>query len=451
MAPRLGAAKLACALCLLLLAGIAGAPEGRAQSQQEWQILQQRLQNLEGDFAALRAAVDLQAAEQAEAGGTEALLRLSRVEEILRENAGAMETISFQVQQMQQEAETYRRDAELRFEELEIRLAEAEAAAEAVAAEASAAAAEAAAAAERAVNAAGTAATAAAAATETAADLAAAPPSPAPAAPADATAQTGLPSGVTASAGEGLSVAAADASEEAFVVTGESLLDPGSAPEAPAAAEQAASEEDAALLENPFPDFSLTPEAEPSLDSSIEQAPGLVTDVDPELLPKPLGVIPADETEAEATDAAALDTGAGADGGINPRSLYQGNYALLEQTDFQTDASLQETAIAGFQDFVAGWPQHELAPDAQYWIGEIFYIREDYVAAAEAFLEGMKNYGTSPRAGDTMLKLGITLRLLEQPEKACAAFDELLFTDRFGRLSESARRRIDLERRLANC
>ena len=400
------ALRLVCAVCLLLAAGAWGVGESRAQTQQEWQIMQQRLQNLESDFAALRATIDIQAAEQAETDGTEAILRLARVEELLRENAGAMETLSFQIQQLQESAEAYRKDAELRFQQMEERLAAMEASvAAAVAAQEEAA--------------------LSSAVTELAPEAAEVPESPV--APATAEVATDAAAG-----------------EEDIAV-----LQPVDAPDT--LAEEAADEESTSFLENPFPDFTLASGPDTSSDSSVEQeVSGLVTDVNPELLPKPLGVVPVDEQGAVTLENPGSSE-ASPDSGIDPRRLYQSVYALLEQREFQENADMQTAAINGFQDFVAAWPQHELAPDAQYWVGEIFYIQEDYVAAAEAFLEGMKTYGSSPRAGDTMLKLGITLRLLEQPEKACAAFDELLFTDRFGRLSESARRRIDLERRLANC
>ena len=406
--PANRAARLFCAACLLAAAGAWGAGESRAQTEQEWQIMQQRLQNLESDFAALRAAMDLQAAEQAEAGGTDAILRLSRVEELLRENAGAMENLSFRIQQLQEDADTYRQDAELRFQELEERFA---------ALEAGMAAAE---------------------------PAAAAPPAVPDSAPAVAAASQN-PVVPLPAAPDAVAAVVSDVEDSA-------VLQPVDAPDA--LAQEAASEESTPFLENPFPDFTLASEPEPSSDSSVgQEAPGLVTDVNPELLPRPLGVVPVDrQGVAAAEDAGPGDISLGADGsGVDPRLLYQSNYVLLEQAGFQDDARLQETAVTGFRNFIAAYPQHELAPDAQYWIGEIFYIQEDYVAAAEAFLDGMKLYGSSPRAGETMLKLGITLRLLQQPEKACAAFDELLFTNRFGRLSESARRRIDLERRLANC
>ena len=45
-------------------------------------------------------------------------------------------------------------------------------------------------------------------------------------------------------------------------------------------------------------------------------------------------------------------------------------------------------AVLDFLDFIAKYPDHALAPSAQYWIGEAYYPRSDAAGKARAFLGG---------------------------------------------------------------
>ncbi|MGB5064942.1 MAG: tol-pal system protein YbgF [Candidatus Competibacter sp.] len=81
------------------------------------------------------------------------------------------------------------------------------------------------------------------------------------------------------------------------------------------------------------------------------------------------------------------------------------------QTDF--DAALGELregrharAIAGFQRFLNAYPNSDQADDAQYWLGESYYLSRDYGAAKEAFINLGVRYPESARLPDALLKLG---------------------------------------------
>ena len=79
-------------------------------------------------------------------------------------------------------------------------------------------------------------------------------------------------------------------------------------------------------------------------------------------------------------------------------------------------------AERGFKAFVQSNPKHPLAGNAQYWLGETYYARRDYQNAMVAFAEGYKVYKTSPKGPDNLLKLGITLAVLDKKPEACAVF-----------------------------
>lgn len=115
------------------------------------------------------------------------------------------------------------------------------------------------------------------------------------------------------------------------------------------------------------------------------------------------------------------------------QEVYDAANALLRRGQYAE-------AEAGFRDFLARFGDHELAGNAQYWLGETYYVRKDYPRAAQAFLTGYQDYGAGSKAPDSLLKLGMTLAALDQKDDACAAFEEL------GRLYPNAEERI---RRLA--
>ena len=90
-----------------------------------------------------------------------------------------------------------------------------------------------------------------------------------------------------------------------------------------------------------------------------------------------------------------------------PRSAQGGT----EQADF--DAALGELregrypqAITDLQRFVSGWPNSSLAGDAQYWLGESWYLSRNYDAAKEAFINLGLRHPQSARLPDALLKLG---------------------------------------------
>jgi tol-pal system protein YbgF len=83
----------------------------------------------------------------------------------------------------------------------------------------------------------------------------------------------------------------------------------------------------------------------------------------------------------------------------------------VEQMDF--NAALAEwregrysTAIIAWQRFLNAHPNSKLAGDAQYWLGEAYYVSRDYQAAKEAFINLGLNDPQSVRLPDALLKLG---------------------------------------------
>ena len=104
--------------------------------------------------------------------------------------------------------------------------------------------------------------------------------------------------------------------------------------------------------------------------------------------------------------------------GVDARALYQQGYGALLQKDYAG-------AEAAFRQLIATYPSDPLASDAQYWIGETYYVRGQYKNAADAFLAGYKKYKSGQKAPDTLLKLGMSLAELGQKDAACSTFNEI--------------------------
>ncbi|MBX9590176.1 MAG: tol-pal system protein YbgF [Hyphomonadaceae bacterium] len=103
---------------------------------------------------------------------------------------------------------------------------------------------------------------------------------------------------------------------------------------------------------------------------------------------------------------------------VQPQQLYEQAYGALLQKDYAT-------AEAGFDDFLRRHSNHQLAGNAQYWLGETFYVRGQFRAAAAAFLKGYQTYSRSPKAPESLLKLAMSLSRLGQKDAACSSYNEL--------------------------
>ena len=104
--------------------------------------------------------------------------------------------------------------------------------------------------------------------------------------------------------------------------------------------------------------------------------------------------------------------------GGDAQTLYQQGYGALLQKDYAS-------AEIAFSQLVDAYPGDPLASNAQYWLGESYYVRGDYKNAADAFLKGYKKYKSGDKAPDTLIKLGMSLAELGQKDAACSTFDEL--------------------------
>lgn len=108
-----------------------------------------------------------------------------------------------------------------------------------------------------------------------------------------------------------------------------------------------------------------------------------------------------------------------------------------------------DEARAAFRGFADTYPRDDLAPQAVYWVGDISYVQKDYSGAARAFAEELKKYPASPRAPESLLKLGQSLIALNQKKEGCTALDAL--ETRYPTASKSVSDQALNARRAAGC
>ena len=96
----------------------------------------------------------------------------------------------------------------------------------------------------------------------------------------------------------------------------------------------------------------------------------------------------------------------------NPEKQYEFAISFLKVGDYNT-------AERAFREFVDTNPEHKLAGNAQYWYAETFRIRQLYMDAASAYLEGYQKYPKSNKAPINLLKLGVSLVQIGEKDQGC--------------------------------
>ncbi len=77
-----------------------------------------------------------------------------------------------------------------------------------------------------------------------------------------------------------------------------------------------------------------------------------------------------------------------------------------------------DLALAGFQNYIAQFPDASQADSAQYWIAECYYSVKDYDKAIEAYSKLVKTYPKSEKTAGAKLKIGYSYLNDNQKTKA---------------------------------
>jgi len=114
-----------------------------------------------------------------------------------------------------------------------------------------------------------------------------------------------------------------------------------------------------------------------------------------------------------ASAAPAAPTQAGDD-----QAHYEAAFTLLRKSEY-------DQAIAAFKGFLSAYPQSQYAANAQYWLGETYYVKGRTADALQAFQAVVDDYGQSNKLPDAMLKVGYCDDDLKQWDKAKQVLGEV--------------------------
>lgn len=108
--------------------------------------------------------------------------------------------------------------------------------------------------------------------------------------------------------------------------------------------------------------------------------------------------------------------------------LNRGNYADAERL---------------FSRFITQYPNDKLIGNAHYWLGEVYYVQGQHEVAAEQFRKGFQTAPDGAKAPDNLLRLGMTLGVLERRKEACIVLKQL--RDKYANRAKNVQRKATKE------
>ena len=130
---------------------------------------------------------------------------------------------------------------------------------------------------------------------------------------------------------------------------------------------------------------------------------------------------PAGQGASTPVEGSAMEPGAAAadTGGKSPELRYGEAFDALK-------AGKYPEAIAGMQEFLTLHPNHPLADNAQYWLGQTYYVTRDYERAIAAFAAVGVRPTDLAKTPDALLKKGLSEIELKRPDAARATLADLV-------------------------
>jgi tol-pal system protein YbgF len=121
---------------------------------------------------------------------------------------------------------------------------------------------------------------------------------------------------------------------------------------------------------------------------------------------------------ARTTDSTGADTSA-VSGHVDCQKIYNAAYFDVVKQEY-------DLAISGFENYLKECSGTALADNAQYWIGECYYLEKKYELAEKAFQNMIDNYPTSERQASAKLKLAKSMYNQRFKTKAKGIFESIV-------------------------
>lgn len=99
-------------------------------------------------------------------------------------------------------------------------------------------------------------------------------------------------------------------------------------------------------------------------------------------------------------------------------AAYQGAFDLLK-------AGRYESAVVALKDYLAQYPNSQYVDNAQYWVGEAYYVMRQFEPAIAEYQRLIQAYPDSQKRSHAMLKIGYSYYELGRMDLARATLEEL--------------------------
>jgi tol-pal system protein YbgF len=104
---------------------------------------------------------------------------------------------------------------------------------------------------------------------------------------------------------------------------------------------------------------------------------------------------------------------------VLPSSIYQGAYGDYSRGKY-------DIACLGFQSFLNKYPNAELAPQAQFYAGECFYLRDLFDEALKEYEKVEEHYKISGLVPPARLKMAMCYEMLGEIDKSSSILSSIL-------------------------
>jgi len=107
---------------------------------------------------------------------------------------------------------------------------------------------------------------------------------------------------------------------------------------------------------------------------------------------------------------------------VNPadeKAAYDQAFAALKDGRYAESAKM-------FQGFLTQYPNGDLAPNAYYWLGESYYVTQNYPISLDAFNKLLAQYPNSQKASAALLKVGYCQYELKQWDQAETTLNQVV-------------------------
>lgn len=121
---------------------------------------------------------------------------------------------------------------------------------------------------------------------------------------------------------------------------------------------------------------------------------------------------------------------------VKAKEVYDKAFGLLRDGKY-------DDSITALKQFVKDYPDSALVSNAYYWLGEAYLIKQDFPQAYASFETVLKQYASSNKVEDSMLRGADSLVGLNRLDEAKKMYEDLVKLAPKSRAAKSAERRLE--------